>query len=535
MYMNITQTRKYHTNRRKNKSNRNKKRKTYRKNKISNKLRKTLKISKGGNGPLHPDPLRTNSKRVDVNKQIIIDATKSGLSIIKERTDAEMVESTLQEKEPLNADNNILPLNMKISDKLTEYEPSPFWDKLFTSEELEEIVVMLKSEVCGEVKELVPAFEINALVELSEPVEETSDGVKVYNIDNILHYPRNPEEVAKLKAMSDVDLHAKSKIMCATLMVLGIISSKMQTTNQEYTLVAKGGVAVSFALSNLTGSETRVPINDLDFKIISTNVKQPDIQTNQTSILAKHIGGLVAWLLKKVMSDGYSISILVPSAKPQQTGYKDIVKLSLKRPDGKYIPILDLDFGNNSDKITDFTHTFRIQDKIPKESGVSVSFIYQSDRQMLAEKLYFYTQYFILRKHLVDNDIIRRLHLNPDSIIRTPYGILRYERSTDRVMIEYNGETIDAKTCDRFLEKFKRSILLLITAMMRTNQTTSKLEQLYIDSESNTAIFKNTLERLLVIQYMRELVEQHLGFKISHDIRTGIVDSIYSRMPGTIV
>lgn len=534
--MNIRQTRKYHSNRTKNKSNRNKKRKTYRKNKISNKLRKTFKKYKGGSSPLNPDPLRTNSKRVDGSKQIMIDAKKSALSIIKERTDAEMVESILQEKELINADNNILLLNMNISDKLTDYEPSPFWDNLFTLEELKEIVEMLKSEVCGEVKELVSAFEIKALVEFPEPVEETSDGVKVYNIDNILHYTRNPEEVAKLKAMFDVDLPVKSKIMCAVLMVLGIISSKMQTTNQEYTLVAKGGVAVSLALSKLTGGEMRVPINDLDFKIISTSVKQADIQANQTFILAKHISGLVAWLLKEVMNDGYSISTLVPSANTQQTGYKDIVKLSVKRPDGKYIPILDLDFGNNSEKITDFTHPFHIQGNMRNiDANQHVSFLYQSDKQMLTEKLYFYTQYFILRTQLVDSDNVLRLQLNPDSIIRTPYGILTYEKSNDRVMINYNGETIDAKTCDRFLEKFKRSILLLVTAMMRTNQTTLKLEQLYIDSETNRAIFKNTLERLLVIQYMQDLVEQHLGFKISHTIRTGIVDSIYPRIPGTMV
>lgn len=520
---------------RRTKRNRNKQNKTYRKNKSSKKLRKTLKTHKGGNTPYNPDIQRTKTKTADANRQILIDAKKAVLSITKERTEAELVESKWQEEPPMIVDNNILPLSMNISDKLTEYQPFPFWDKLFTSEELQQIVDMLKSEVCSEVKEIIPAFEIKALVKFPEPVEEMSDGVKVYNIDNIIHYTRNQEEVDRLKASYDVDLPAKSKIMCATLMILGIISSKMQTTNQEYTLVAKGGVAVSFALSNLTSGDIRVPINDLDFKIISTSVKQPVEQPNPAFVLAKHIGGLVAWLLKEVIRDGYSISTLVPSEKSQQTGYKDIVKLSVKRPDGKYIPILDLDFGNNVYEVNYFKSTFRIQDKIPKESGVQVSYIYQSDRQMLGEKIYYYTQYFILRKQLVDNDIVMRLRLNPDSIIRTPYGILTYERSTDRVMIEYKGEIIDVAMCDRFLEKFKRSILLLVTAITQTNKTTIDLEQAYVDSESNTAIFKNTLERLLVIQYMHDLVEQNSGFKISHNIRTEIVDSIYSRVPGTIV
>ena len=534
--MNITQNRKYHTNRVKNKSNRNKQNKTYRKNKSSKKLRKTLKTHKGGNTPYNPDIQRTKTKTADANRQILIDAKKAVLSITKERTEAELVESKWQEEPPMIADNNILPLSMNISDKLTEYQPFPFWDKLFTSEELKQIVDMLKSEVCSEVKEIIPAFEIKALVKFPEPVEEMSDGVNVYNIDNIIHYTRNQEEVDRLKASYDVDLPAKSKIMCATLMILGIISSKMQTTNQEYTLVAKGGVAVSFALSNLTSGDIRVPINDLDFKIISTSVKQPDEQPNPAFVLAKHIGGLVAWLLKEVIRDGYSISTLVPSEKSQQTGYKDIVKLSVKRPDGKYIPILDLDFGNNVYEVNYFKSTFRIQDKIPKESGVQVSYIYQSDRQMLGEKIYYYTKYFILRTRLVDNDIVRRLRLNPTSLIRTPdLTTLTYERSTDRVMIEYKGEIIDVAMCDRFLEKFKRSILLLVTAITQTNKTTIDLEHAYVDSESNTTIFKNTLERLLVIQYMRDLVEQNLDLKISHNIITEVVDSIYSRMPGTIV
>ena len=529
-------TKRYRKTNNYNKTKKYKKNKLYRKTKCLNKRNK-LKMTRGGNGPLYPDIPITSKKSGDMNKQIIIDAKKAVLSILKERQDAEMSESMWQNDEQINTDNNYLQLNSPLPDKQDEYNPSPFWDKLFTLDELEKIVGMLNTDVCSEIKALVPAFENKPLVEFPEPIEETSSGVKVYNIDNIIHYTRNQEDVDKLKTNYDIDFPEKSKIMCATLMILGIITSKMIATKQKYTIVGKGGVAVSFALSNLIGGMTQVPVNDLDFKLIPTYGLQSDIQSTQSYVLAKEICWLITWLLKSVVGSGYSISLLEPSAKSpnQQVGYKDIIKVSIKRSDGKYIPILDLDFGSNVQKENYFEHNFRIEGKIPADIGLPVSYIYQSDRQMLAEKMYYYTKYFLLRKQLLDNDSIIRLRLNPDSLIRTPYGVLTYDPPNDKVVIEYNGEKLDVATCDRFLEKFKRSILLLIDGIKQTNPTTKQFETVYGGSELTKRVFTNTLDRLLIIQYMIDLVEPKITPKLEPNMRTEIINSIYARELETIV
>lgn len=534
------------TNKRTKKTNRNNKtnkKKIYRKNGNSHKLRKSISRVRGGdNGPLNSATVSNTSKNQAImSKQIMIDAKKAVLSILKERTDAEKIESRWQTEQVSNNNMNSIDLNINLSENQNDYDPLPFWGKLFTIGELKQIAEMLKAEVCNEVKKIAPAFEINKPVNFPEPVEELSSGVKVYNINNIIHYTRNIEDVAKLKASYDVDFPEKSKILCATLMIIGILTSKLLSSNSNYSILAKGGVAVSFALSNLTNGQIHVPINDLDFKIISAN-KSQDIQRNEGSVLATQICYLVAWLLKSVISSGYSVSVLAQSAKPKQTGYSDIVKLSIKRADGKFIPILDMDFGNNEQNMEYFDYKFRLQGKMLNDMGLEVSYIYPSDRQMLAEKIYYYTLYFWMKTDLTDNRIVQRLRLNPDSLIRTPYGVITYNKTNNIITINHDGEILDVASCDRFLEKFKKSIILLVDGMKQTNQTSIQFETQYRDTV-NKDVFTNTLDRLLIVQIMNDSVEPKLTRllepkmvpKILPDMKVNIINSIYAREQGTIV
>jgi hypothetical protein len=526
-----------------NKNNKTNKKKIYRKNGNSHKLRKSITRVRGGdNGPLNSATVTNTSKtQAIMSKQIMIDAKKAVLSILKERADAEKIESRWQTEQGSNNNTNTIDLNINLSENQNDYDPLPFWGKLFTIGELKQIAEMLKAEVCNEVKKIAPAFEINKPGDFPEPVEELSTGVKVYNINNIIHYTRNIEDVAKLKASYDVDFPEKSKILCATLMIIGILTSKLLSSNSNYNILAKGGVAVSFALSNLTNGQIHVPINDLDFKIISAN-KSQDIQRNEGSVLATQICYLVAWLLKSVISSGYSVSVLAQSANPKQTGYSDIVKLSIKRADGKFIPILDMDFGNNEQNMEYFDYNFRLQGKMPNDMGLEVSYIYPSDRQMLIEKVYYYTLYFWMKTDLTDNRIIQGLRLNPDSLFRTPYGVITYNKTNNIITINHDGEILDVASCDRFLEKFKKSIILLVDGMTQTNQTSIQFETQY-RATVNKDVFTNTLDRLLIVQIMNDSVEPKLTRllepkmvpKILPDMKVNIINSIYAREQGTIV
>lgn len=505
--------------------------------------RKTIKRSTGGNnGPLNPDVISNTSKSAIMSKQIMIDAKKAVLSIIKERTDAEKNQSSWQTEQGTNNTTSIFDFNLTLPTNQNKYDPVQFWGKLFTANELEQIVDMLKAEVCGEVQKIAPAFEINTSVNFPNPVEELSTGVKVYNINNSMYYAKTSDDIDNIKAILNVDLPEKSKILCATLMIIGILTSKL-SSNTTYSILAKGGVATSFALSNLTNGQIHVPINDLDFKIISANNIQ-DIQTNDGSILATQVCYLIAWLLKSIVSSKYTISVLGPSAKAKQTGYSNIVKLSIKRADGMFIPILDMDFGTNEKNMDYFDYKFRLQGKMPNDTGLEVSYIYPSDIQMLYEKLYYYTLYFWIKTDLTDNNLIRRLRLNPDSLIVLPYGKMSYNKTSNVISFNYNGEILDVASCDRFLEKFKRTILLLVDGMKQTNQTVTQFKTQY-ENTVNKKIFINTLDRLLLFQIMNDYIEPKLIQLYNMDTkqapnvfptrRVNVINSIYPRETGAII
>jgi len=492
---------------------------------MSNKSRKSNRLRKGGNGPLYPDTMpHVFGNLEDEIKKQMLDIKKTALSIIKTRAEAELSSQTSEAPRTNTADVNSLPLDSPVPDltnDLTNYDPHPFWGNLFTTDDLNKIIEILKTDdVCNKIKGIVPAFEINA-EELPEP-EKRADGVKVYNINNTTHFIQDDNQLAELKAKYNAHLPEKRKIMCAALMILGIISSKMQTTNQEYDVVAKGGVAVSFALTKLTGGNTRVPVNDLDFKLISAaNATKPKGQSNQLFILAKHIGGLVAWLLKKVIGEGYSISILEPSTKPHQQGYMDIIKLSVRRPDGIFIPVLDLDFGNNATEINYFNKTFRID---PKPDNMPVSFIYQSDRQMLAEKLYYYAQYFDIKSELENNYGMGMLKANSNvAATVTPFGRITCEPSSN--VVKHDGKPIEVVTCDRFIKKFKKSIMQLTDAIIRSSP----------ESSNKSKPFLKTLERVLLIELIKDLVNKKQFPEIHIGLIALIVDSIYPRSQDTFL
>ena len=170
------------TNRRNKKANRKNKttkKKIYRK-KISNrKLRMSKNRTRGGNNG--------SMNTVIMDKQIMIDARKAAMSIVKELTVDEKIGSGWQKEQEMNTNMKSLDLNNILQVNEKDYDPLVFWGKLFTKDELDQIAEMLKSEVCGEVNKLAPSFEINSLKNIPEPVEELSTGVKVYNINNSMY------------------------------------------------------------------------------------------------------------------------------------------------------------------------------------------------------------------------------------------------------------------------------------------------------------------------------------------------------------
>ena len=164
------------------------------------------------------------------------------------------------------------------------YNPSPFWDKMLSNAERERIVNQLKylvsgssstAPICKEVNDLIPAFQNNPYVpiELPAPAAIMGNGAKQYIIGTESYFVTTDDDAAKLKERLQGNARAiwneRSKMMCATLLLLGIISSKLERSGNQFILVAKGGLGIALASSQLPEDKMMmIPVRDLDFKVL---------------------------------------------------------------------------------------------------------------------------------------------------------------------------------------------------------------------------------------------------------------------------
>ena len=482
--------------RRRNKiSRRNKKNKIGKKNRLTRRQR-------GGNkdGPMHPDaprqptadePMHPDAPRQptadELHKQYIKQIVET---VISERIKASQLDTAWQ-KDLIRDERNPLALNFAIAVPspyvAASYLPSPFWDNLFTPEEIQNIIEMLtRPSICDEVISVLPAFENKPLELIASATGVMRNGMMVFSDD---------------KQKQTDEWNERCKMICSTLIILGIISSKMHTTKQDYTITSKGGLSVALLLSQLTSNNIKVPVNDLDFKIIPTAkmLYVPEHANN----LAMHVGALVQHILAEVITKGkgYEMKLLAPSTTVQSLVYKDLVKLSLKPRDSGYIPILDLDFGDFN-KSMYFDKLYQINHELPANADAPirfpVRFVYQSVLYTLAEKMYYYAQYFFIKEELSNK---------PSKMLRaSPFGDMQYDPVTKSMM--HNDTYVTTERCDDFLIKFKKSILLLTNAIIESSnlETSEAFQELesnpslksIVDKDPEYEMFRRTLERMLI-------------------------------------
>lgn len=363
------------------------------------------------------------------------------------------------------------------------YNPSPFWDTMIPNAERERIINRLKylilgsSEkralLCKEVTNLIPAFQNNPYVpiELPEPAAIMGNGAKQYVIGKNSYFVTTDDDAAKLKEMLQGEARAiwneRSNMMCATLLLLGIISSKLERSGNQFIIVAKGGLGVALASSQLLDDNMMIPVRDLDFKVIKNKMAtKGKYEKGAAGGLAQSVCYIVQWFLKQIVSEGYDISIDSPkTANP--SGYSAIFKISIRSRSGEFFPILDMDFGYAKD-IHYFDGLSEISGLVPVGGGAQlpVSFLFQNVQLMLTEKLYFYAQYLFLRDQLANPGYINSLKSMGNN---TPFGTLARDENTGA--ITFNGEPITIEQCDWFLEKFQRAIHLLTNVIVEADDT----------------------------------------------------------------
>jgi len=235
----------------------------------------------------------------------------------------------------------------------------------------------------------------------------------------------------------DIDFSHYNIVLCAALIVFGIISHKM--IGQDYKVIFKGGKAIQLVLAGMPETSA-YKTEDIDVLIM------PDTDIAYVELVVKNLSGHLAYLIRWFLNTPetqYKVSVQVPN--PSNTRANPFIfKLSyvkvLKKQDFRRQIMVD-DFKQFSD--IDFKETPIIVRPYFEKSIDFTFFISELNQtllfrcpnigSLLDEKIYYYTKYLEFKKLLEE---------------RKPITEEGYEKLT----------IID---CDRFLDKFKRAILAM--------------------------------------------------------------------------
>ena len=264
---------------------------------------------------------------------------------------------------------------------------------------------------------------------------ETIKGwIPTYNFPTINNPIIPPRGRGEIIYDAESDFTNYNILLCAALLVFGIISKKME--EQDYQMIFKGGKAIQLSLASL--HQTNIyESEDIDVLIMPNK----DIEYNEENVknLSGHIAYLIKWFLTVTIekpNNNINISVLRPD--PSNTRANPFIfKLSYAKIYGRFRPFSDIDFKEISQVIKPFfERSIKYQFDIP-DSDEKVLFNCPDVGSLINEKLYYYSIYTHYK-----------------------YLLLYGHYITDP---GYENLTIDE--CDRLLGKFGRAILALIEGL----------------------------------------------------------------------
>ena len=235
----------------------------------------------------------------------------------------------------------------------------------------------------------------------------------------------------------DVDFSHFNIVLCAALIVFGLISQKM--VGQDYKLIFKGGKAIQLELAG-TPETASYKSEDIDVLILP----ETDIPYNELNVknLSGQLAYLVRWFLNTPETQ-YKVSVQVPN--PENTRANPFifklsyVKVIQKRDYRKQMMVddfkqfSDIDFKDVPQNIKLFFEKSKEYKFYIDELNQNVLFRCPNIGSLLDEKIYYYSKY-------------------------TEFKNLLEER---KPITEEGYENLTYIDCDRFLEKFKRAILAM--------------------------------------------------------------------------
>ena len=267
----------------------------------------------------------------------------------------------------------------------------------------------------------------------------------------------------------DIDFSHYNIVLCAALLVFGIITEKM--IGQDYKMIFKGGKAIQLVLAGMPETSA-YKTEDIDV-LIMPDTDIPYIESIVKN-LSGHLSYLIRWFLNTTETQ-YKVSVQAPN--PSNTRANPFIfKLSYlkirQKQDYKKQIMVD-DFKQFSD--IDFKET-PVSVKPYFEKSIDFKFFISELNQtvlfrcpnigsLLDEKIYYYTKYSEFKKLLEE---------------RKPITEEGYDKLT---VIE----------CERFLDKFKRAIVAMNKGLQKQRNPGILPDEL-LEKERNS--IKSRLSRI---------------------------------------
>ncbi|MCJ7801045.1 MAG: hypothetical protein MUP82_01655 [Candidatus Marinimicrobia bacterium] len=349
------------------------------------------------------------------------------------------IEEAIKEIEEIHAPPRVTPLvKLTIPAELPETGYAPdiepdFWKPIFNENEMTVLRQTIREMLSGDNKIMID--------------KQTREAAQLWSVCGIIktiiptYYTQlrnDPYDVfGTLMIDKDIDFSHFNILLCASLLVFGIVSYKM--IGQDYKLLFKGGKAVQLVLKGIS-EMGEYKTEDIDV-LIMPNTGIP-YDENNVKNLAGHISYLIKWFLQSPETK-YNISVLPPNPANVRAN-PFIFKLSYVKDTKKYDhrknmmiddfrQFSDVDFKKVPEDVVKHFDTATDYSFVISELNTKVLFRCPNLGALLDEKVYYYAKYTELKNLLTQNKPITEL--------------------------EYMNTTIP--DCDRFLEKFKRAILPL--------------------------------------------------------------------------
>lgn len=348
--------------------------------------------------------------------------------------------------------------NEQIINTELQPEPEPTPEIVSQIQDISEIVILPKLELptplpenslVGYDRSVAPEFwnkifdqgELLALRETFMKIYEfdryTSDQQKRIQICDLLEkiFPGYYTKYVLSYGESAKTLINMNILNCFITLLYGIILYKLYKTKQDYLFIFKGGRALQLSLVDIIGVKKYFS-EDTDILIIPNKNEGGNYDLLKMENLSGHIGYLIKWFIPE------EINVVVSLPTNPKNSNKEITKI-LYNDQKIYKALSDIGFGEMKEDIKKyFENLAYFPFFIDKFNTVSL-FITPTMDDILAEKLYFYAKYFILKNKLLKNEPIT----------------------------EKGYENITELDCEHFMYKFKRAIMHLVESTIKRDYT----------------------------------------------------------------